>query len=107
MSCIGTLRRAAFLAVLAAAAHAEPLPSAAAHSERGEDGSFVFRLEGDFFTPSAENQMKTWNFKTPEGKVFKRLVVGMDVTPAGWWSGGRAYPNARAACINGRRQPIG
>ena len=81
MTRISTFRKVALAIVLAAASHAEAPPSAAAHSERGEDGAYVFRLDGDFFTPSAETKMKTWNFKTPEGKVFKRLVVDMTSRP--------------------------
>ena len=46
----------------------------------------IFRLDGDFFTPSPGNQIKTWDFPVSNDRVFKRAVVELDVTHGGWWA---------------------
>ncbi|MHC4704987.1 MAG: hypothetical protein ACYTFQ_30930, partial [Planctomycetota bacterium] len=48
--------------------------------------SAVFRLDGDFFTPSPASQIRTWDIPVPDGRVFTKIVVDIDVTHGGWWA---------------------
>jgi len=48
--------------------------------------SVTFRLDGDFFTPSPENEIKTWDIPVPDDRVFERIVVELDVTVGQWWA---------------------
>ena len=50
------------------------------------DEAKTFRLDGDFFTPSPENEIKTWDIPVPDGRVFERIVVELDVTVGQWWA---------------------
>ena len=47
--------------------------------------SVTFCLDGDFFTPSSASKIKTWDIPVPDDRVFKKIVVDLDVTHGGWW----------------------
>jgi hypothetical protein len=46
-----------------------------------------FKRDGPFFTPSKGSETKVWNIPVPNNRVFQKIVLEMDVTPASWWSG--------------------
>jgi hypothetical protein len=50
------------------------------------DASVIFRLDGDFFTPSSGNEIKTWDIPVPNDRAFKKVVVELDVTLGRWWA---------------------
>jgi hypothetical protein len=48
--------------------------------------STIFQLEGNFFTPSLENKIRTWDIPVPDNKVFKKIGIELDVTIGNWWN---------------------
>ncbi len=45
----------------------------------------TFRLDADFFTPSPTKRIETWDIPVPDDRVFRKIVVELDVTHGGWW----------------------
>ncbi|MCB1121676.1 MAG: hypothetical protein KJT03_09020, partial [Verrucomicrobiae bacterium] len=45
----------------------------------------LFRLNGEFYTPTPGTETKSWNILVDSGAMFEQITVELDITPGDWW----------------------